>query len=106
MLRIRVDDQPTSATFNIEGKLVGNSVDELRKVWTAIRSQTPEKSTVVDLSSVLVVDSAGRALLRQMHAKGSRIVGSGLMTRTLIQEIADGKTNPGDSAFLLTTEKL
>jgi ABC-type transporter Mla MlaB component len=104
MLRIRVDDQPTSATFYIEGKLVGDSVDELRKVWTASRSDPPKKLTIVDLSSVLVVNAAGRALLRQMHSKGARLVGSGLMTRTLIQEITDGRTNPGDSSFLLTTE--
>jgi len=59
MLRIRVDDQPMAATFHVEGKLVGDSVEELRKVWTATHTLDPQKQTVVELTSVLVVDAAG-----------------------------------------------
>jgi ABC-type transporter Mla MlaB component len=104
MLRIRVDDQPPAATLYVEGKLVGRSVDELRKVWTAIHSELNQKQTVVELTSLLLVDAAGRSLLRQMHAKGAQLSGSGLMIRTLIEEIANGKNSAGESAFLLTRE--
>ena len=105
MLRIRVDDQPMAATFHVEGKLVGDSVEELRKVWTATHTLDPQKQTVVELTSVLVVDAAGRCLLRQLHAGGAVLAGKGIMIKTLINEIADGKDNAGESCFVLTRKR-
>ena len=87
MLRIRVDDLPKATTLSVEGKLIGDSVDELRRVWTDLRGQSPNKQTVVELSSVRVVDNAGCKLLRQMHEWGTRLAGSGLMIESLIEEI-------------------
>jgi hypothetical protein len=99
-----VDDQPVAATFYVEGKLVGSSVDELRKVWTAIHTESTQKQTVVELTSVLLVDAVGRRLLRQMHANGAQLCGSGIMIKSLIEEIANGKNCAGESGFLLTRE--
>jgi hypothetical protein len=87
-LRIEVDEQPDTTTLYVEGKIAGDSVDELRRVWTDIRSRAPEKTAVVELSSVLAVDKPGRTLLSQMHLWGTRLVGSGLMIHSLIDEIA------------------
>jgi ABC-type transporter Mla MlaB component len=91
MFRITVDEQPEATTLYVEGKLAGNSVDELCRVWTSKRNESPEKGMVVDLCSVRVVDSAGRKLLCQMHGWGTRLSGSGLCISPLIQEI----TRPG-----------
>jgi hypothetical protein len=104
MLRIQVDDQSRTATFYVEGKLVGSCVDELRKVWTATRRENPQKQTVIELTSLLLADAAGRKLLRQMHVDGAQLVGNGLMIKTLIDEIADDRSAPGNSGFLLTTD--
>jgi ABC-type transporter Mla MlaB component len=104
VLRIKVDDQPMAATFYIEGKLMGSCVDELRRVWAATDTQNPQKQISVELSSVLLVDAAGRALLGQMYAKGAQLSGSGIMIKGLIKEIAEGKNNPGQSGFLLVPE--
>ena len=90
MLRIRVDDQPKATTLYVEGKLAGDSVDELRRVWTFVHTETPEKETVVDLCSVRVVDSAGRRLLCQMYGWGTRLAGHGLCITPLIEEITRG----------------
>jgi anti-anti-sigma regulatory factor len=89
MLRIEVDEQQETTTLHVEGKLSGDSVDELRRVWTDVRSRAPEKKAVVELSSVLTVDKPGRTLLSQMHLWGTRLVGTGLMIHSLIEEIAD-----------------
>jgi hypothetical protein len=89
MLRIEVDDQPDTTTLYVEGKLAGDSVDELRRVWTDVRSRAPEKKAVVELSSVLTVDKPGRTLLSQMHLWGTQLAGTGLMIHSLIEEIAD-----------------
>src|SRR5688572_12233020 len=90
MMRINVEEQPKETTLHVEGKLAGDSVDELRRVWAAIRSQSPDKHTVVDLSSVRVVDCTARKLLCQMHGWGAQLTGTGLMIGPLIQEITQG----------------
>jgi ABC-type transporter Mla MlaB component len=87
MLKIRVDNQPEIITLYVEGKLVGDCVDELRRVWTTLRTESPTKPTTVELSSVRVVDVTGRKLLTQMHEWGSQLAGSGLVIGSLINEI-------------------
>jgi anti-anti-sigma regulatory factor len=87
MFRIRVDDASKTTTLYIEGKLLGDSVHELRRVWTTIRSESPEKPIVIELSSVLIVDIIGRKLLGQMHEWGTQLAGSGLVIGPLIEEI-------------------
>jgi anti-anti-sigma regulatory factor len=92
MLRIRVDDQPKITTLYVEGKLCGDCVDELRRVWASIRNESPNKETVVDLCSVRVVDSTGRKLLCQMHGWGTRLAGHGLTIGPLIDEITNKRS--------------
>ena len=87
MLKIRVDNQPEATTLYIEGKLVGGCVDELKRVWTTLRTEAPTKPTIIELSSVRVVDASGRKLLSQMHEWGSQLAGSGLVIGSLIVEI-------------------
>ena len=87
MLRIEVDKQHDTTMLRVEGKLAGDCVDELRRVWMIVRTEAPEKQAVVELSSVLTVDNPGRTLLGQMHRGGTRLTGSGLMIRSLIEEI-------------------
>jgi|RhiMetdeSRZDD1v2_1073273.scaffolds.fasta_scaffold580637_2 hypothetical protein len=87
MLRIQVDEQPETTILRVEGKLAGDCVDELRRVWTAVRKQSPEKQAVVELSSVMTVDQPGRKLLSQMHSWGTQLNGKGLCIRSLIEEI-------------------
>jgi anti-anti-sigma regulatory factor len=87
MLRIRVDDDSDATTLYVEGKLAGETVNELRRVWASVRSESPGKQTVIDLSSVRVVDCVGRKLLCQMHGWGTRLAGNGLMIGPLIEEI-------------------
>jgi len=92
MLRIRVEDQPKITTLYVEGKLAGDCVDELRKVWVGIRADSPNKETVIDLCSVRFVDSAGRKLLCQMHGWGARLAGHSLTISPLIEEITSAKS--------------
>ena len=91
MLRIRVEDQPNITTFYVEGKLAGDSVDELRKVWWSARTESPDKETVIDLCAARLVDVSGKKLLCQMHKWGARLAGNGLCITPLIEEIVAGK---------------
>ena len=87
MIRIRVHDQGKDITLYIEGKLSGESVEELRRVWTSVRNDSPGKQTIVDWSSVRAVDCTGHKLLCQMHGWGTRLAGTGLMIGPLIEDI-------------------
>src|SRR5262245_52689413 len=87
MLRIRVEDQPKTTTFYIEGKLAGDSVEELRRIWTAARTNSPEKQTLIDLCAVRTVDATGKKLLCQMYHWGAKLAGNGLCMSALIEEI-------------------
>jgi|SRR5262245_1785400 len=87
MLRIHVDKQPETTILRVEGRLVGDWVDELRTVWTAVRKESPQKQAVVELSSLMTVDKPGRKLLGQMHTLGTHLSGEGLIVRSLIEEI-------------------
>jgi hypothetical protein len=97
MLKIRVDNQPEATTLYVEGKLVGDCVDELRRVWTSLRTESPTKPTIVELSSVRVVDVTGRKLLSQMHEWGSQLAGSGLVIGSLINEIRGARNQSAQS---------
>jgi len=94
MLRIRVEDQPKTTTFYIEGKLAGDSVEELRRIWTAARTDSPEKETLIDLCAVRTVDATGKKLLCQMYHWGAKLAGSGLCMSALIEEITGNQPCP------------
>jgi anti-anti-sigma regulatory factor len=90
MIRIRVDNQGQAVILYIEGKLSGECVDELKRVWTSVRNDSPGKQTVVDLSSVRAVDCTAYKLLCQMHGWGTQLAGTGLMIGPLVEEIRTG----------------
>src|SRR5688572_5092313 len=98
MIRIRVDDQGTAVTLHIEGKLAGDCVDELKRVWTSVRNDSPGKETILDLSSVRAVDCTGHKLLCQMHGWGTRLSGTGLMIGPLIEEIISSRPCKEDAS--------
>jgi outer membrane protein TolC len=51
---------------------------------------TVEKSpnVVVELMGVTFIDSKGRCLLAKIHGQGAKLIGTGLMTKSIIEEIA------------------
>ena len=71
MLKISVTDQSSRATnFQLEGKLVGPWVEELRRLSDAalVRSE----AVSLDLEKVWFVDSQGIALLRDLAKQTCR----------------------------------
>lgn len=85
MLRITTIEKNEALTLKVEGKLAGPWVDEFEHCWSAALEKC--KNATVDLTGVTFVDASGKKLLTSMHNRGARLVGSGLMARSLVDEI-------------------
>ena len=88
MLRITVEEEHGWATIQLEGRLAGAWVAELRQCWWGTLA-CPEH-VIVNLESVTSMDEAGRALLAEMYAAGTQLHGRGLMTNYILEQIQNG----------------
>jgi outer membrane protein TolC/ABC-type transporter Mla MlaB component len=104
MLRITTSDINEKVTLKLEGKLSGPWVDELARCWRT--SSHVYKGMVVDLSGVTFVDPAGKKLLCSIATGGAQLIGSGLIPKSLIDEICVEKPaeSPGKAPHKLKQE--
>jgi outer membrane protein TolC len=79
--------------LKLEGKLSGPWVEEFERCWR-ISIDIYKKQLLVDLSGVTFVDPAGKKLLCSISSAGGKLVGSGLIPKSLIDEICAEK--PGE----------
>jgi len=65
----------TGASYILElrGRLQGDSVEELRRVWRPLREVVSAVPISVVLADVECIDAAGKALLGEMHDAGTVI---------------------------------
>jgi anti-anti-sigma regulatory factor len=90
MLRITVGQAGTTATIQLEGRLAGPWVKELKTCWLAVKANDPRKPTLVDLTEVSFIDAAGREFLAEMYRGGVQLVAVDCMTRAIVEEIEQG----------------
>jgi ABC-type transporter Mla MlaB component len=88
MLKITLHDAPQELRFNIEGKLSGPWVRELRQCWKTATSTIAGRTAVLDLREVDFVDPEGQALLAEMHGEGVQLKANTPLIRALIEEIS------------------
>ena len=106
MLRITTSDIGGKVTLKLEGKLSGPWVEEFERCWHMSTDIYKKKGLVVDLSGVTFVDPAGKKLLCSISSEGAQLVGSGLMPKSLIDEICTEKppAKPGKAPHKLKQE--
>src|SRR5208283_897762 len=90
MLRITTTEIGGKITLKLEGKLSGPWVEEFERCWN-MSANIYKNGLVVDLSGVTFVDPAGRKLLCSISSGGGQLVGSGLIPKSLIDEICAEK---------------
>lgn len=95
MLRVTMYSEQRVNRLVVEGRLVDPEASELARAWLQARVADPFKTMEVDLADVTYADEGGRELLAIMHRQGVRLVGSGAMTRALIDEAARCGGLPG-----------
>jgi ABC-type transporter Mla MlaB component len=86
MLRITVHSQETRTTLELEGRLTGPWVAELRQAWQ--ESGLPGgRPIVVNLAAVSYVDAEGKRLLSDMCRAGIEFEASGCLMRWLVDDM-------------------
>ena len=89
MLRVttNAEEGQGKVTLKLEGKLAGPWVEEFERCWSSTFEKW--KQVVVELAGVTFIDSKGKCLLAKIHGQGGKLVGTGLMTKSIIEEISN-----------------
>jgi outer membrane protein len=87
MLRITTEKKRTKVLLTVEGRLAGESVSTLEQCWRELRAASPDEKFNVDLCGVSFIDAAGKALLKEIHRQGGRLVAQGCLNQATIKEI-------------------
>ena len=89
MLKITTHREATLVILELEGRLAGPWVDELKTCWQ--QAGVRDRPLCVVLKQVTFIDDDGRALLAAMHRDGVKLEAAGCMTKAVIDEIVNGE---------------
>jgi anti-anti-sigma regulatory factor len=94
-MRITIHETDKIVTLKIEGRVVDLLTSELNRSWQELAPSLGSKKLSVDLRGVTFMDSAGRHLLAQIHAKtGAEFLADTPMTKYFAEEAMQGiRTN-------------
>jgi anti-anti-sigma regulatory factor len=89
MLRITIHNDPRTRTFQLEGKLAGPWVDELKRCWQDMLAAARTPAIRFDLTGVTFIDAAGKEFLAARYGEGAELIVAGCQMRALAAEIAN-----------------
>jgi ABC-type transporter Mla MlaB component len=92
MLRITTHSTADSVTFQLEGRLAGPWVTELRDCWRRT-SCIGERAVHIDLRAVTYVDAAGEVLLADFYRHGAELFASDCQMKAVVAEIKNTCVN-------------
>jgi outer membrane protein len=85
MLRITTERKRGKTILSVEGRLAGPWVAALEQCW---RERVVAEKFSVDLCGVSFIDAAGKALLKQIHEQGGKLIAEGCLNQAIVDEIA------------------
>ena len=88
MLRITTENKRGKMHLRLEGKIAGPHVATLEQCWRELSATSPKPKLSVDLCGVSYIDSAGKALLREMHRLGADFLAEGCLNQAIVDEIS------------------
>ncbi len=88
MLRITTRDDGAYAVLELEGRLAGPWVDELKRCWQL--STRGGKPVRLMLKEVSFIDTEGKRTLVEMHRQGVELAAEGCMIKAMVDEIRRG----------------
>jgi outer membrane protein len=105
MLRVTTEHRGQEIRLKVEGKLARPWVEELRHCWVLNAGIYKGQPVAVDLTGLTFIDEQGKELLGWVHQSGGKLVGSGLMAKSIIEEITGPGTAEGVKQPKATTLK-
>jgi len=93
MLRITTENKRGKIILSVEGRLAGPWVAALEQCWRELYAASPRQKFSVDLCEVSFIDSAGKALLKEMHRLGGELIAEGCLNQAIINEIVGAGEN-------------
>src|SRR5580704_3160362 len=88
MLRITTDKKRGKLVLTVEGRLAGPWVPALEQCWREMRAGSPDEKFSVNLCGVSFIDPSGKALLKEIHHQGGRLVAEGCLNQAIVREIS------------------
>lgn len=85
MLRITIIDEPAEQRWNLQGRLSGPWVAQLKSNWEKAHGQGELRKCVVDLSCVTFVDLEGERVLATMMRDGAEFIATGVYTKHVLE---------------------
>jgi outer membrane protein len=92
MLRITTEKKRGKTVLSVEGRLAGPWVAALEQSW---REREAGEKFSVDLCGVSFIDAAGKALLKEIHQQGGRLIAAGCLNEAIVEEIS-GRSGKGN----------
>lgn len=87
MLRITIHSEPKATTLRMEGRIVGQLVDELDRAGRSLASSLGSKKLLVDIREITHVDRHGRRTLADRYdATAAECVADTPMTKYFAKE--------------------
>lgn len=87
MLKITIEKQCGRTVLILDGKIAGDWVGELKKIWDELVSMKPATAITINLGGVIFADARGTELLRTMHLQGARLKDSRLLIKYMVDEM-------------------
>ena len=87
MLRITIIDEPAEQRWNLQGRLSGPWVAQLKSNWEKAHVQNGFRKCVVDLSCVTFVDLDGERVLAAMMKDGAEFIATGVYTKHVLETL-------------------
>jgi hypothetical protein len=88
MLKITRQDDASETLLELEGKLAGPWVEELKECWRNAAVRT--RPVRILLCAVTFIDEQGKGLLTEMYRDGAELVAEGCMNKAIVEEITRG----------------
>jgi len=85
VLRITIIDEPAEQRWNLQGRLSGPWVAQLKSNWEKAHGQGELRKCVVDLSCVTFVDLEGERVLATMMRDGAEFIATGVYTKHVLE---------------------
>jgi hypothetical protein len=88
MIRVITGDEPASTTITVDGMLTGDCLEPVEA--SCIQAISTGKPVRLYLRDVSTIDDRGRALLRDLAAKGVGLKAKGVYSSFIVDEIQFG----------------